>query len=319
MVPGAAGHRRSPLIAPLLLAGYLVAAPWIFFLAPLAILLLVSRPRATREWLWLALALLAGQDLLSAPVDLADRTIRAAGMFFTGTYVTMALFGNRSLFVRCVVATSAAAAFTTGWFLALRLRFSTLRDAVAMHQWETYRALMKGLPATPPPASEEVLTGTPLAELGYQLARSVEQVSQLFPAMIATTAIAGGWLAWIWYHRISTRPIGAPPGLFRHFRFGDQMVWWLVATLAATLVPLPQGAHLTATNLLAVALGLYAARGLAVLRTLLLNAPPFLVVLLCLIALPLLPLALSGCIVVGVADTWLDLRRRVPPPDGVSP
>ncbi len=318
MVPGDAGRRRSPLIAPLLLAGYLVAAPWIFFLAPLGILLLVSRPRTLREWLWIGLALIAGVVLLRAPADLADRTIRAAGMFFTGTYVTMALFGNRSLFVRCLVATSAAATFTAGWFLALHLRFSTLRDAVAMRQWEAYRALMKGLPVTPPPASDEVVAGTPLAEFGYQLARTVEQVSELFPAMIALTAIAGGWLAWIWYHRLSTRPIGNPPGAFRRFRVSDQMVWWLVATLAATLLALPQGLHLTAKNLLVVVLGLYAARGLAVLRTLLLNAPPFLVVLLCLIALPLLPLALTGCIVVGVADTWLDLRRRVPPTDGVS-
>lgn len=319
MVSGTAGHRRSPLIAPLLLAGYLVVAPWIFFLAPLAILLLVSRPRTAREWLWVALALLAGNALLSAPVDLADRTIRAAGMFFTGTYVTMALFGNRSLLVRCVVATSAAAAFTAGWFVALQLRFSTLRDAVATHQWEAYRVVVKGLPATPPPASDEIVGGTQLAALGYQLARTVEQVSELFPAMIAMTAIAGGGLAWIWYHRLSTRPVGDPPGLFRRFRFSDQMVWWLVATLATTLLPLPQGVHLTAKNLLVVTLGLYAARGVAVLRTLMLNAPPFLVVLLCLIALPLLPLALTGCIVVGVADTWLDLRRRVPPPDGVSP
>ncbi|MEO5826113.1 MAG: hypothetical protein ABIR59_09525 [Gemmatimonadales bacterium] len=319
-MPGIAGHRRSPLIAPLLLAGYLVVAPWIFFLAPLAILLLASRPRTAREWLWVALALIAGVGLLrTAPADLADRTIRAAGMFFAGTYVTMALFGNRSLFVRCMVATSAAAAFTTGWFLALRLRFSTLRDAVAMHQWDVYRTLMKGLPATPPPAADEVVGGTPLAELGYQLARTVEQVSELFPAIIALTAVAGGWIAWTWYHRLSSKPIGAPPGLFRHFHFSDQMMWWLVAALAGTMLPLPQGLHLAAKNFLVVVLGLYAARGLAVLRTVLLNAPPFLVVLLCLIALPLLPLAVTGCIVVGVADTWLDLRRRAPPPDGVSP
>ncbi len=317
-MPGDAGHRRSSLIAPLLLAGYLVVAPWIFFLGPLALLLVVSRPRTLREWLWISLAVIAATTLLRAPVDLADRTIRAAGMFFTGTYLTMALFGNRSLFVRCATATAAATAFTAGWFLALGVGFSTLREAVATHQWAAYRTLMKGLPVTPPAASDQFVADTPLLEFGYQLARTVEQVSELFPAMMALTAVAGGWLAWIWYHRISTRPIGVPPGLFRRFRFSDQMVWWLVASLATTLIPLSQGAHLTAKNLLVVVLGLYAARGIAVLRSMLLGAPPFLVVLLCLISVPLLPLALAGCTAIGVADTWLDLRRRLPSPEGVS-
>ena len=64
-------------------------------------------------------------------------------------------------------------------------------------------------------------------------------------------------------------------------------------------------------------LGIYGARGLAVARTLLLRMAPFLTPLLCLIALPVLPLPLSGLVILGVADTWLDLRRRMPPPEGV--
>ena len=46
--------------------------------------------------------------------------------------------------------------------------------------------------------------------------------------------------------------------------------------------------------------------------------PTAMAVLLCCLALPVLPLALTGCAVLGVADTWLDLRRRLPSPQGVD-
>ncbi len=315
---GTPGRPRSRLIAPLLLAGYLVAAPWIFFLAPLAILLIVSGPRTRREWLVIVLALASGVTLLDEPAGLTDRTVRAAGMFFTGTYVTLALLGNRSLFVRCVSAVTVATAFTAGWFVALRFRFAELRESIVAQQWTAYRSLMRGLPAAPPPASEPVVAGTRLEQFAWDLARTIELMGELYPAVIALSALVGGWLAWVWYHRLASAPMGEPPRLFRHFRFSDHLVWALVLALALTMLRVPPGVQLTAKNLLIVIFGLYAARGVAVVRTVLLEAPPFMTPLLCFLALPLLPLAVTGCVVVGVADTWLDLRRRVPPPEGVS-
>ena len=263
--------------------------------------------------------LFAGSLVVMPPAELADRATRAAGLFFTGTYVTLALLRNRSLFTRCVVATATAAAFTAGWFLALRLRFAALRESLSLQAWTIYRAVISGLPETPPPTSDPLVGGTSTDLLGWEVARTAEQWSEVFPAVTAVMALAGGWLAWSWYHRLASTPIGSPPRRFRHFRFSDHLVWWLVLSLGATLVTLPAGAHLTAKNLLVVILALYAARGLAVLRTMLLQSPPLMTALLCLIALPLLPLAFAGCVAFGVADTWLDLRRRVPPPEGVSP
>jgi hypothetical protein len=51
-----------------------------------------------------------------------------------------------------------------------------------------------------------------------------------------------------------------------------------------------------------------------VLATALAYAPGFFVVLLVVGALFLFPFAVGGLTLLGLADTWLDFRRRVKPP-----
>ena len=60
--------------------------------------------------------------------------------------------------------------------------------------------------------------------------------------------------------------------------------------------------------------GLYALRGSAVLATALRYAPRLFVVMLVVGALFLLPFAVGGLALLGLADTWLDFRRRMAPP-----
>lgn len=272
-----------------------------------------------REWLWIAIALVAGTMLLQPAADLGGLTIRAAGAFFAGAYVALTLAGPlpRSLFVRTAIAVTAAAAATAGWFVALGLRYTELRDAVVATQWKAYRTFLKGLPEVPPPSVDDVVAGTPTAELARDLSRTVHLVGDLFPALLALSALAAGWLVWVWYHRVARQPIGNASTAFRNFRFTDHLIWVLLALGGLTLAELPGALDLISLNLLVVILGIYGARGLAVARTMLLRTAPFITPLLCLIALPVLPLPLSGLVILGVADTWLDLRRRLPPPEGV--
>ncbi len=273
-----------------------------------------------REWLWIGVALVAGTMLLQPAQDLAGLTIRAAGAFFAGGYVALALAGPlpRSLFVRTAVAVVAAAGATAGWFLALGLRYAELREAVVATQWKAYRTFLKGLPDVPPPSLDDVVAGTPTAELARELSRTVHLVGDLFPALLALSALAAGWLGWVWYHRVARQPIGQPSPAFREFTFSDHLIWALLALGGLTLADLPGAFDQISLNLLVVILGVYGARGLAVARTMLLRMAPIVTPLLCLIALPVLPLPLSGLVILGVADTWLDLRRRMPPREGVA-
>lgn len=296
-----------------------------FFLAPTVVLLLLSRPSTVREWIWIVLGIASIAILLRIPTTLPEQTLRAAGAFFTGAYVVAALGGTlRSLLTRTLIAIGVAATATIGWFLKLGLRFSDLETEIVTTTWRGWRALFPsfGLPEAPLLHTDLIVAAdsTPTAtQLVQELSRATVTMGELYPGMVAIYALLGGWLAWEWYHRLSRHPIGTPPSPFRTFRFSDHLIWALVLLAALVLLDLPRGAELVVRNLLLVVGTLYAARGLAVVRSAMLSAPRPFVVLLCLAAVPVLALVPLGCAVLGVADTWLDLRRRVPPPQGVAP
>jgi uncharacterized protein YybS (DUF2232 family) len=138
----------------------------------------------------------------------------------------------------------------------------------------------------------------------------------LYPGLLALAAIAGLRLAWAWYHRIADRPVGAPPVPFPAFGFNDQLVWGWVVGLALALLPQPAWAPVVGANVLLVWGALYAMRGLAVLVTVGRRTPPTVLVALAVVTVVLLPFVLGGLTIVGLADTWLDFRRRLTPATG---
>jgi hypothetical protein len=306
--------RRTWWAAPLLLAGFLLAAPKVFVLGPLALLLLLSRPRTVREWLWIAASVALAFVFLGLPVTLADRTVRAAGAFFTGAFVMTSLLDGRSLFNRALLAVTVATGATVAWFVALGIRWNDLRASIVATQWATYRALMPSLPELPP-VGADIGSGSQ-AQLAADLARGIATAVDVWPAIHAIFALAGGWLAWTWYHRLATAPIGKAPPSFRQFTFSDHLVWLVIVSGAATLAPLPASVSLAAGNVLLFLLALYAGRGLAVIQTALVPAPIGLAIVLSIAAVLLLPLALIVATLIGLADTWLDLRRRMAPTEG---
>ncbi len=301
---------------PLLLAGYLLTSPKTFLLGPLTLLLLLSRPRTLREWLWIGISVAAALVMLRMPATLTDRTIRAAGAFFTGAFVVASLLDIPSLFRRTLLSVGVAAGATAGWFAALGLGWNDLVTAVRQWEWTALRTMQPSLPDVPPVGAG--IGGGPAAEAAAEFARGMQATAHLFPAMLAIVALAGGWLAWVWYHRVSTEPIGRPAPPFRDFTFSDHLVWLLVLAGALTLAPLSAGWTALGSNLLVLVLALYAGRGLAVIQTALQAAPFGLSLLLFGSALVLLPLAVTVCTLTGLADIWLDLRHRLVPPEGAS-
>ncbi|MEP6590982.1 MAG: DUF2232 domain-containing protein [Gemmatimonadota bacterium] len=313
--PGPAG-RRSSFLTLLLLAGYLLLAPSFFFLGPLALLLLVSRPSSKREWIWLLLAI--GGVIASAlgRSTLLDQTIRGYGAFFAGAFVVTALLGIRSLVTRSLISVSVAALGVMGWYLKLQLRFVDLRAAVVTQTWDAYRRGFPELPATPPAHGVEFVGSSAVSDFARQMADGVLTAGDLAPGWLTLVLLLGGWLAWGWYYRITRRPIGPAPKPFTEFRFNDQLIWLLIAVVGlALLAPQPAIGSLSA-NLFVVIGGLYAARGIAVVQCALRRVSPWFALVLYLLAIPVLPFALF---MIGVSDTWLDLRRRLEPPQGAMP
>ena len=132
--------------------------------------------------------------------------------------------------------------------------------------------------------------------------------------MLAIAAIAGLRLAWAWYHRLASRPLGTPPAPCRFFGFNDPLVWAWVAAAALVLVPVPEAWRLLGANLILVLGVLYAARGLAVVMTQAGGIAAPVAAAVTLVALLVLPFIVGGLTLLGLADTWLDFRRRLTTP-----
>lgn len=179
------------------------------------------------------------------------------------------------------------------WTIARQLRDGA-RDAAAL--WTTVPGVE---------AWTQQLTGA--------IYQAVELQTQLYPALLALATLAALAIAWWAYRRLAARE-ARPLAPLREFRFRDELIWVVIAAILLVVVPLddPLGgpALRTGSNVLAFMAALYALRGAAVI--LVLFGMPGVVgaVLAALAVLLLYPLVMAATVVVGVSDTWLDLRRR---------
>jgi hypothetical protein len=288
----------------LLFAGYLLVAPPMFVFGPLVGLLLLSRPATLREWVWLAIAALWSLVWLSESGGLSGQFARAAAVLVSGSFLALTVWRPSNQLSRCLTATAGAAVALGAWMVGLGVHWSELRQAIQL-DLATFDRLAR--------VQWQGMSGA--TEALADLSAMSDTVSTLYPGLLALAAIAGLRLAWTWYHRIAERPIGPAPAPFPAFSFNDQIVWGAVIGVALLLVPLP-GAGVVGANLVLVWAALYAARGLAVFAALTSRVPAAVLVALGLVTLLLLPFVLGGLTLLGLADTWLDFRRRSTPVTG---
>ena len=283
----------------LALAGYLLLAPPVFVFGPLAGLLLLSRPATVREWAWLLAGAAWSALWLQEVGGMGAQVTRAAAVFLTGTFLALTLWQPSNGVGRAVAATAGAGAALVFWMRGLGLGWSRFVSGVD-HDLAAYQTAIR----------EQWRSAGAPQELIDQAGAMMHSVSQLYPGLLAIAAIAGLRLAWAWYHRLAIRPLGTPPVPFRAFGFNDQLVWGWVAALGLTLIPVPEPWRLVGANVLLVLGVLYAARGLAVFLAQSGRVAGPVGVVLALIAMFLLPFVVGGLTLLGLADTWLDFRRR---------
>ena len=288
----------------LLFAGYLLVAPPMFVFGPLVGLLLLSRPATLREWVWVAAATSWSLLWLSEAGGLSGQFVRAAAVLVSGSYLALTVWRPSNQLSRCLAATGGAGIALGGWMIGLGVRWTELRQSIQLDLAEIDRLAR---------AQWSGMSGA--TEALADLAGMADTLSLLYPGLLALAAIAGLRLAWSWYHRIAERPIGPAPAPFAAFSFNDQMVWGLVIGVALLLLPLP-GVRVIGDNLVLVWAALYAVRGMAVFAAVAGRVPAPVLVALAAVTLLLLPFVLGGLTLLGLADTWLDFRRRLTPVTG---
>ena len=106
-------------------------------------------------------------------------------------------------------------------------------------------------------------------------------------------------------------PGGDDQGLLplREFRFNDHLVWLFVGGLVLVLMG-GEGLDRAGSNAVVFMSGLYALRGAAVVAFFGAGKSLLSVVFLVLALLFVWPVVAIGALVIGLGDTWLDLRAR---------
>jgi hypothetical protein len=278
-------------------------APPVLLFGPLAGLLLLARPATWREWFWLAVSATLTVLWLNQGGDLASQFARAGAVLLTGTFVALTMWRPSAAFSRALVATSLAALALTLWMWHFDVSWGAVQRAVESDLWSYNQQLLVRLRGAEDSAATQGLF--------EQMSAIVRTIGKFYPALLFLASLAGLRLAWSWYHWLARKPVGQPPSPFSAFRFSDQLVWGWVVGLGLCLLPLPSIWSTVGSNLLLVWAVLYAARGLAVSSAGSSRVPGPVIATITVVAMFLLPFVLGGLTLLGLADTWLDFRRRL--------
>jgi hypothetical protein len=279
-----------------------VVQPALLMFVPLALLFIALPPRRP---LFLALgAFICWLAFAGGPTG---NTLwyfeRGWALLLGAWFVVMAVLVPRWTFLpRALAAIGATAATVTIFLLVNRGGFAVLDGAVAARLRSTASQVMAVWQSTD--ASENVRVD--MGEMLYQLA---ELQGRLFPALLALASLAGLGVAWWAFGRVA-QGVAHPLARWREFRFRDELVWLLIAGLALLLLPFHQLVTRAGENLLMFMAVLYALRGAAVLLVIGGASGPLGMVIGALMVLFLTPFVMATTFLVGLSDTWLDIRAR---------
>lgn len=283
------------------------------FLTPLSPMVLVGVPLAVmlaafRNGSPAALALAGGLLLLAfsgvtaepGPVWMAERgwALALGGGFVAAT----AVWRERGVLTRGLAAVATALAVTG---VVGVLRPTTLAEL----DWRVERELSGAAVE----AYEWIArAGWPAGADGtFSLQEVLSWQVVLHPALLALASLAALAVAWFVVRRLSGDD--GPWTPFREFRFREELVWVLVAGLLLFLVPAGRTVTRLGENAIFFMGGLYLLRGMAVLFWVGSATVTSIWAGALWIAAGVLlyPLAVLAALLLGLGDTWVDLRARL--------
>lgn len=268
--------------------------PGLLVLVPLGLLLLALPPRRPHlvalGLLLVSLAAFGARDMLWY----AERGwVLLLGAWFVGL---MAAWPGRRFLPRGLAAVGAAAGSAV-------LVFVVRREGWHQIDWTLGRAFRQEAATL----SAE-LGGAGVANASEVMTRAADLQAHLYPALLGLGSLAALGMAWWIFRRLAA---GESPLLpLREFRFRDDLVWVLIAGLGLVVLPLGEAALRTGSNVATFMAALYALRGAGVLLALVGTPGPVAWVLAVLTTLLLYPVVMSMVVLIGLTDTWLDLRTR---------
>jgi hypothetical protein len=273
--------------------------PALLVFVPLG-LLLVAIPTRPRQLHLLGLGvLLLALTLVGKRADMLWYAQRGWVLVLGAWFVGMVVARPRASFIsRALGAVAGAAATSVVVFLFRQAGWQQLDWTIG----RSYRQAMATV-------MQQVDTGAQGQEFAHAMMQAADLTARLYPALLALGSVAALGLAWWAYRRLVARE--TPLGLLRDFRFSDDLVWVLIAGLVLVVAPLGAVATRAGVNVLAFMVALYAVRGVAVLLALVGMPGVVGTIVAVLAALVLYPIVMTGAVVLGITDTWLDLRTRV--------
>lgn len=281
--------------------------PTLLILVPLALLLVALPPR--RPPLVVGAALLLWFVFSGSRTEPLWYVERGWALLLAGWFIAFGALWPRRTFIARGLASVAATSATAALIIVSSRAGPGFVDGLVSERMRLA-------------ASESIMALT--AMLGFERVSAQMQDAffaaadlqvLVFPALLALGSLAGLAVAWFAYRRLGIGD-AKPLGRLREFRFPDDLVWVLIAGILLLVLPLGAVAERAGTNLLAFMAALYALRGLAVLLVIAGVPGPLGMVLGGVLVLLLYPLIMAMTVLIGVTDTWLDIRARraaVPP------
>ncbi len=162
-------------------------------------------------------------------------------------------------------------------------------------------------------AATELLGGRADGSVRALVARVASLQTALFPALLGVSSLAALGVAVIARKRLAG-DVGREVGGLRGFSFSDHLVWLWLLGLALIVAPVGGMAERVGGNVVLFMGVLYVVRGAAVLLSLVGGISVMTGVVgaaVALIIYPILALFLGIALIVGLSDTWLNVRGRI--------
>jgi hypothetical protein len=229
---------------------------------------------------------------------------RAWAVLLAGWFVAVTLLLPHWKLVARALAAAAGAAGTAAGVLGLRAgSWGALDGAVMRSIQSEIDATIAAVNAIGGP---EALSPE-MVDMAQQIAAA--QVS-VFPALLGIESLAALAVAW-WARTRLLGETGTALAPLRDFRFNDHLVWVLVVGLVLLLTQSGAALARVGSNAVVFMGALYALRGAAVFVFVSGGVTVFSSVMVAVLFVLVPPVLLGSAALLGIGDTWLDLRSRL--------